>query len=193
MRLWLPFLGLCLFPTVSACSSIPVASIAPLMRLDLVATNVEALRVALQLPEGLRSRPGGVVMDLVLKLDGAPDVTEHFLLVETEGAADLAGLVPMQRPGFGLVAFRLAAADVPRFRAVQAAVLTARDNRRKGSLGFGIGAREFCLTGSSRPPRMLASSYLQTAESGGWLTVTDQFDLNSDKAIAAGLANLAPC
>lgn len=193
MRMWLPSLGLCLFLLLSACSSIPVASIAPLLRLDLVTTNVEALRVALQLPDGLRSRPGGVVMDLVLKLDGAPDVTEHFLMVETEGAADLAGLVPMQRPGFGLVAFRLAAADVPRFRAVQATVIAARDNRRKGSLGFGIGAREFCITGRARPARMLASTYLLTAESGGWLTVTDQFDLNSDKTIAAGLANLAPC
>lgn len=193
MRLWLQPLGFCLFLALAACSSIPVASIAPLMRLDMVTTDVETLRVALQLPDGLRSRPGGVVMDLVLKLDGAPDVTEHFLMVETQGAADLTGLVPMQRPGFGLVAFRLAAADVPRFRAVQATVIAARDKRRRGSLGFGIGAREFCITGATRPARMLASTYLLTAESSGWLTVTDQFDLNSDKTIAAGLANLAPC
>lgn len=193
MRHWLRSLALCLVLGLAGCSSVPVGSIAPLMRLDLVTTNVEALRVALQLPDGLRSRPGGVVMDLVLKRDGAPDVTEHFLMVETEGAADLAGLVPMQRPGFGLVAFRLAAADVPRFRAVQATVIAARDHRQKGSLGFGIGAREFCLTGSSRPARMLASSYLLTAETQGWLTVTDQFDLDSDKTIAAGLAHLTPC
>lgn len=193
MRHWLRSLGFCLIFGLAGCASVPIASIAPLMRLDLASTDAEALRVALQLPDGLRSRPGGMVMDLVLKVAGAPDRAEHFLLLPTEGAADLAGLEVMGRNGFSIVAFRVAPADVPRFRAVQSALMQARTQRQAGSLGFGIAAREFCLTGNAPPARFLASTYLLTAESHGWLTVTDQFDLATDKTIAEGLAALGPC
>lgn len=193
MRTVLSSLGLALFLSLAGCASVPITSIAPLMRLDMATTDAAALRVALQLPDGLRSRPGGMVLDLVLKVAGAPDREEHFLLVDTEGPADLAGLGPMQRSGFTIAAFRVAAGDVPRFRAIQAALIEARGKRLSGSLGFGIAAREFCLTGAAAPARLVASTYLLAAESQGWLTVTDQFDLGSDPGIAAGLATLGPC
>jgi len=186
-------LGLFLLLGLSGCSSIPIGSIAPLMRLDLATTNVDALRVALQLPNGLRSRSGGVVMDIVLKVAGLPDQTDQFLLVETHGAAELADLSSMQREGFSLTAYELAATDALQFRAVQAELVDARSRGQQGSLGFGIAAREFCLTGPSAPQRLVASTYLKTVETQGWLTVTDQFDLGADKTIAAGLAHLGPC
>lgn len=193
MRNWLCAFGLCAVLALSGCASVPVASILPLMRIDLATTHVTALRVALQLPEGLRPRPGGVTLDLVMKRQGEPDRNEHLLLVETEGAADLAGLVSRQQPGLRLTAYRLSAEDVTRFEAIQAELAVARQQNIAAGLGFGIAAREFCLTGVGTPRQMLASTYLMTAESGGWLTVTDRLDLNSDRQIAQGLAALEPC
>lgn len=193
MRNWLSALGLSAILVLSGCASVPVSSILPLMRIDLATTRVTALRVALQLPEGLRPRPGGVTLDLVLKRQGQPDRDEHLLLVETEGAADLAGLVSKQQQGFRLTAYRLSAEDVSRFEAIQAELATARQQGIAGALGFGIAAREFCLTGAGTPRQMLASTYLMTAESGEWLTVTERFDLNGDRQIAQGLTTLEPC
>lgn len=193
MRSWLPSLGFAAFLALAGCASVPVASIVPLMQLDLASTSIEDLRVALQLPDGLRSQPGGVTLDLVLKREGSADLNEQFRLVDTEGASDIAGLVPRQKPGYRLSAYRLAREDVPRFRSVQTALAEATRQRIRGSLGFGIAAREFCLAGQGMPSRLLASTYLMTTESNGWLTVTDGFDLASDPRIAAGLSTLRPC
>ncbi len=190
---WLCALGFSGFLVLSGCASVPVSSILPLMQIDLATTRIDALRVALQLPEGLRPRPGGVTLDLVLKRQGRPDRDEHLLLVETMGAADLAGIVSKQQPGFHLSAYRLSAEDASRFGAIQAELASARQQNIAGSLGFGIAAREFCLTGAGAPQQMLASTYLMTAESGGWLTVTDRYDLNRDQQIAQSLATLEPC
>lgn len=193
MRTFVRPLCLALFLTLSACASVPVSSIVPLMQVNLATTDAEQLRVALQLPEGLQSRPGGVALELVLKREGSPDRNEQFLLVDTAAPADLEGLVGRQKPGQRLAVFRIAKADVPRFAAVQAALAEAMRNRIRGSLGFGIATREFCLSGGKAPARYHASTYLMTAPGGGWITVTDGFDLASDPRIAAGLATLGPC
>jgi hypothetical protein len=192
MRNWLVALVLVLGPSVAACSSVPVASIVPLMQLDLSRTPPAALRVALQLPEGLRTTPGGVTLDLVFKKQGAPDRFEKLLMVETQGVEDLAGLAPSQQPGSHLTAYRLSAVDVERFAAIQSELDAARKNNLSGSLGFGIATREFCLDGA-RPKSMQASTYLKAGDSSGWLTVTDRYDLTSDKQIAQALDGLRSC
>jgi len=175
------------------CASVPLGSVVPLLRLDLATTRIEALRVAVRLPEAVRPRPGGVVLDVVLNRQGLPELKQAYLLVETEGAADLAGLVGQQRPGFRLTAYRLGAEDLERFRAVQVALAEARASGQSGGLGFGIATREFCRTGEAAPGRIPASTYLMTAESNGWLTVSEDFDLMGEPKVAAELANLAAC
>ncbi len=193
MRTFVRPLGLALLLSLAACASVPVSSIVPLLQVDLATTDPEQLRVALQLPDGLQSRPGGVALELALKREGSPDRNEQFLLVDTAAPADLEGLLGRQKPGQRLTAFRIASADVARFAAVQVALLEAKRNRVRGSLGFGIAAREFCLTSGKPPSRYPASTYLMTAGSNGWITVTDGFDLASDPRIAAGLKTLGPC
>lgn len=190
---WLRALLLSLTLGLVGCASVPLGSVVPLLRLDLATTRIEALRVAVRLPEAVRPRAGGVVLDVVLTRQGLPELKQGYLLVETEGAADLAGLVGQQRPGFRLTAYRLGAEDLERFRAVQDALAEARVRGQSGSLGFGIATREFCRTGSGTPGRIPASTYLMTAESNGWLTVSEDFDLMGEPTVAAALADLAPC
>jgi hypothetical protein len=76
---------------------------------------------------------------------------------------------------------------------VQAALAEARASGQSGGLGFGIATREFCRTGEAAPGRIPASTYLMTAESNGWLTVSEDFDLMGEPKVAAELANLAAC
>lgn len=186
-------LGMALALALAACSSLPVGSVLPLMRLDLATTRVEQLRVGLQLVEGLQPQEGGVTLDAVLRLAGQPDEQQSFLLVRSEGAGDLAGLVPLQREGERIFVFQLAGNDIARFKAIQDAIAAARAKKTVGSLSFGIATREFCRTGTDLPARALASTYLRTPETNGWLTVSDQLDLRSEPEIAKALPTLAPC
>ncbi len=193
MPRWPLALFLSLTLGLAGCAGVPLGSVVPLLRLDLATTRIEALRVALRLPEAVRPRAGGVVLDVVLNRQDQPEQRQSYLLVETEGAADLAGLVGEQRPGFRLTAYRLGAEDLEGFRALQDALAAARARGQSGSLGFGIATREFCRAGDAAPGRVPASTYLRTAESNGWLTVSEDFDLMGEPAVAAALADLADC
>ena len=64
MRVFLRPLGVALLFSLAACASVPVSSIVPLMQVDMATTDAEQLRIALQLPDGLLSRPGGVALEL---------------------------------------------------------------------------------------------------------------------------------
>ncbi len=178
---------------LAGCSSLPVGSILPLARIDIETTALPVFRVALRLPQGLRPQPGGVVLDVVVKLAGKPDRTESFLLVETEGAGDLAGLVREVRAGFSLFAYRLAADDIARFEALRKQITAARRAGQNGSLGFGIATREFCLTAGPVAGPILASTYLSTSETGQYVTASQDLDLRSQPEIAASLKTLAGC
>lgn len=178
---------------LAGCSSMPVGSILPLARINIETTALPDLRVAVRLPEGLRPQPGGVVLDAVIKLTGKPDRTESFLMVETEGAGDLAGLVSETREGFSLFAYRLAADDLPRFEALRQQITTARRAGQSGSLGFGIATREFCLTAGPVAGPILASTYLSTSETGQYVTASQDLDLRGQPEVAASLASLVAC
>ena len=193
MTFFLRALGVALTMALSGCSSLPVGSVLPLLRLDLATTRIERLRVGLQLPEGLRPQEGGVTLDAVLKIEGQPDQVQSFLLVRSEGAADVAGLVPLQRSGGQVFVYQLAAGDIARFETIQKAIGTARAGRKVGSLGFGIATREFCRTAPTLPDHLPTSTYLMTPETNGWLTVSDQLDLKSQPEIARALPTLEAC
>lgn len=178
---------------LASCSSLPVGSILPLSRIDIETTALPELRVAVRLPDGLRPRPGGVSLDAVLKIGGQPDRTESYLLVETQGAADLAGLVREARPGFAIFAYRLAADDIARFHALRQEIAAARRSGSNGSLGFGIATRQFCLDAGPVAGPLLASTYLWTSETGQYVTASQDLDLRGQPEIAASLDSLEQC
>ena len=77
---------------LAGCSSVPLSSLVQLTRINAETTDLAALRVAVRLPSALKPRPGGVNMDVLLKVTGEPDQKTTLFLAETHDAGDLSGL-----------------------------------------------------------------------------------------------------
>src|SRR5262249_24949513 len=108
------------------CSSVPLSSLVLLIRINAETTDLAALRVAVRLHSALKPRPGGVNMDVLLKVPGEPDQKTTFFLTETHDASDLSGLSAAARPGFSMYAYRLAPNDIERLLLMRAALLKQR-------------------------------------------------------------------
>jgi hypothetical protein len=179
--------------TFAGCSSIPVGSILPLARIDLMTTDLERLRAALRLPRALRPSAAGVSMDVVLKLDGLPGETTSFSLVPASTPADLETLPAGARADGTTYVYRLAGPDIVRFDALRRKVAAERSGGRGGSLGLGIAAREFCGAGPLPAGPLPLSTYLRTSENAGYVIMLEGFDLRGDATLESALTHLEPC
>jgi hypothetical protein len=155
-----------------------------------MATDLRQMRVAVSLPETIRTRADGVRMDAVVKIAGEPDESAVFHLVEAE-----TGLALPEPEWVGRIVrfFRLGEADAVRLDALRRTIEAKRAEGRRGSLGFGIAAREFCRLGVLPQGAVPLTTYLKTSETGRFVIVTDAFDLRSDPRIGASLDGLPPC
>src|SRR5262249_12088891 len=122
---------------LAGCSSVPLSSLVQLIRVNAETSDLAALRVAVRLPSALKPRPGGVNMDVLLKVTGESDQKTTLFLAETHDASDLSGLSGAARPGFSIYAYRLAPSDIQRLILMRAALLKHRQDGKRRSLGVG--------------------------------------------------------
>jgi hypothetical protein len=169
-----------------------LSSLVQLTRINAETTDLAALRVAVRLPSALKPRPGGVNMDVSLKVT-EPDQKTTLFLAETHDAGDLSGLSGAARPGFSIYAYRLAPSDIERLILMRAALLKQRQDGKRGSLGVGIAAKEFCLVGALPSGSLLSTTYLLTSETRSYVVLTDDLDLGKEPAVAAELTRLKAC
>lgn len=177
---------------LAGCGSVPLTSIPPLARIDAKTTDLSMLRVAIQLPETLRPRSGGVRLDVVTKLTGEAEARTSFAMMEISEARERAGLqAPPQ--GASIHAYRLSPADAARFEALRASMIEQGKQGKRGSMGLGVGAREFCRAKAAPQTSLPVTIYLMTSETKSFVPVVRDFDLLSDPAMAGGLASIQPC
>ncbi|OKO69813.1 hypothetical protein [Bradyrhizobium sp. AS23.2] len=177
---------------LAGCSSVPLTSIPPLARIDAKTTDLSMLRVAVQLPDALRPRSGGVKLDVVTKLAGEAETKASFAMAEMSQTRDRADL-PAPPRGFSTYAYRLSPADATRFEALRASMVEQGRNGKRGSMGLGVAAKEFCRADAAPQASLLVTIYLMTSETKGFVPVVRDFDLLGDPAVAAGLESLQPC
>jgi hypothetical protein len=178
---------------LAGCGSVPLPSLIQLSRINAQTTDLEALRVAVRLPESIKPRPGGINMNVVVKARGEPEQKMTMLLTETRNAADLSGLAAAVRPGFSTYAYRLAPGDIERLTLLRADVSRKRQEGGGGSLSIGIATKEFCLVGPLPSGALLSTTYLWTSETRSYVVVTNDLDLRKEPATAAEISNLGPC
>ncbi|MGE3335634.1 MAG: hypothetical protein AB7I36_18475 [Rhodospirillaceae bacterium] len=182
----------CVALVLSACASIPLSSLPDLARIDFMTTDMEVLRVALRMPEAIRPRPQGVVMDAVLTVQGVQTKTP-FRLTPDDSGEPRPGLETAARPGMAVHVYRLAASDTARFNALRRDVLKAQADGRRASLGLGIETREFCSTGPVTEGALPASTFLLTSETGRFVLLVSDYDLRRNEATRPQLATLDAC
>ena len=178
---------------LSSCSSVPLPSLIQLSRISVETTDLTKIRVAVQLPNALKPRTGGVSMDVVVKVGGEADQTTAFHLAEVRDPVELSALPGPVRAGFSSYVYRLAQPDAERFAALRAAVLAKRREGQSGSVGIGIAAKEFCAVGPLTSGALPTTTYLSTSETKGYVVVSRDFDLAQDKTIAQQLLRLGSC
>jgi hypothetical protein len=178
---------------LAGCSTIPLGSIAPLSRIDIRTTDLAMLHVALRMPDALRPQPDGVKLDVLAKLEGEPDRTASFLLVETAEVDDLAELANDIRGGFSIHVYRLDPADFADFEALRQVVADKLRQGKRASLGFGVATKEFCHLGPLSDGPLLTTTYIWTSETRHYVVASANLDLRAQSDIAAQLSQLPPC
>lgn len=174
---------------LAGCSSVPLTSIPRLARIDAKTTDLSMLRVAVQLPEVLRPRSGGVKLDVVTKVTGEAETRTSFAMMEMSEARDRGGL-PAPPPGSATHVYRLSPADAARFEALRAAMV---EQGRRGSMGLGVAAKEFCRANVAPEAALPVTIYLMTSETKSFVPVVSDFDMLGDPALAGGLESIQPC
>lgn len=177
---------------LAGCGSLPLTSIAPLARIDAQTTDLSMLRVAVQLPEFVRPRSGGVRLDVIVKISGAEDAKTSFALVEAGDMLDRSGL-PSPPPGFSTYVYRLTPPDAVRFDSLRASIYAQRGSGKHGSVGMGVATKEFCRVGDARLASLPVTTYLMTSETRGYVAITRDLDLVQDSQMVAGLSALPDC
>jgi hypothetical protein len=185
------------FLTVSAilpaCSSIPLSSLPILSRIDPQTTDIRVLRVAMDLPIGLRPRPAGVIMEADVKAAGMSDRTIPFRLeaIELHGSGSLENK-PLES-GSQRFLFRLAASDAVAFDALRNELFELKRQGISASLGLGIKSKEFCRNGLIPAGPLLSTTYLRTSETRDFVVLTRDLDLRTQDDVAAQLSNIEDC
>ncbi|SEN18624.1 hypothetical protein [Bradyrhizobium sp. OK095] len=177
---------------LAGCSSVPLTSIPPLARIDAKTTDLSMLRVAVQLPDALRPRSGGVKLDVVTKVAGEAETKTSFAMMEMSEARDRTGL-PVPPQGSSTYAYRLSPTDAARFEALRASMIEQGKHGKRGSMGLGIGAREFCRANAAPQASLPVTIYLMTSETKSFVPVVKDFDLLGDPTMAGGLDSIQTC
>lgn len=175
---------------LASCASIPLSSLAALRRIDFQTTDFAALRVAVQLPDSIRTRSGSVRMIATVSYDGGAARKETLFLQETTDNLAASAAI---RQGYHTRSFRLRDEDVTRLESIRAEIKAARADGRKGSLGVGIEAKEFCRAGEIGSGPVLITTFLQTVETVQLTPLMRDFDLRSDRQFAEAAEKLEPC
>jgi hypothetical protein len=192
-----------LLATVAGCGHVPLRSLAKLNRIDATTTDFARLGAAVKAPAILRTLPGRARVVMSITVDGKTE-SEEFVLAEAPDLRPAAILEAAPRPGERVEAYRIAPADLARAEAARARLMTlmaaARANGQRGSISLGVAA-DGCRTADVPGGPIRFSTYLATAETDGFATLIEGYDLRDvvkEKGLDAALpvcdalANPAP-
>jgi len=87
----------------------------------------------------------------------------------------------------------LSSADAARFEALRASMVEQGKQGKRGSMGLGVAAKEFCRTNAAPQASLPVAIYLMTSETKSFVSVVRDFDLLGDPAMAGGLEQIQPC
>ena len=141
----------------------PVTSMVKLARVDFAATEPAALRAAVKLPRAIRPRPQGVTLRIGVRLASGHEAFQDFLLREASDAGEMAALKDEFDADTHVFAFRLDPAETQRL---------------VGALSIAV-RPDACRTGELPAGPVHFTTYLRTAETGGYLPLARDLDLRT--------------
>jgi hypothetical protein len=165
---------------LAGCGHMPVTSMIRLARADLAATDPAQLRAAVKLPRVLKLKPAGVALRIGVKLANGEENTQDFVLREVSDPADVVALHAELEPNTQIFAYRLDPAEASRLAAFRDALKKKQEasGRRGGNLTITV-RPDACRAGDLPDRPVYITTYLKTAETGGYVPVARDVDLRT--------------
>lgn len=161
------------FLVCAGCGHMPVSSMVKLARIDFQTTDPERLRVAVKLPQMLKTRAAGTVLRITVRLASGAEESRDFSLREVDERNALAA---ESEPGAKIATFALAARDVAELRLFRAGLIQKQKGGSGGALTIAV-KPDACRTAALPDEPVLFSTWLKTAETGGYVPLARDVDL----------------
>lgn len=159
------------------CGHVPLSSIPKLKQLNVLTLDVQQLRVAVAMPDGLRVRKGSAVIIIgVRKTADEPALMERIILRETpvKERTNTTSDLPA-----GAQIFRIAGADVPRLESIRAAVRTRQQDDPDGTKGYLTVTSGACRSNALPNGPLLVNTWLRTDDDDTFFALTRNVDLRA--------------
>jgi hypothetical protein len=168
------------FLALAGCGHMPVTSMVKLARVDFTATDPATLRAAVKLPTAIRPLHDQVRLRLAVRLASGTEDTQDFRLTEVSDPADVLSLRGGIEGGTHVFAYRLEPAEAARLAAFRDALKKQQTagGGRGGALTISV-ASEACRSGELPASPVWLTTYLRTAETGGYVSLTRDVDMRS--------------
>jgi hypothetical protein len=165
---------------VVGCGHMPVTSMIKLARADLTASDPAQLRAAVKLPRALKLKPAGVALRIGVKLASGEEESQDFMLREVSDPADVLALHAELEPNTHVFAYRLDSAEVTRLVSFRDGLKKkqAASGRRGGALTIAV-RPDACRTAELPDLPVHVTTYLKTAETGGYVPLARDVDLRT--------------
>jgi hypothetical protein len=172
------WLWLLLMVTAVGCTHMPVTSMVRLARVDFANTDPAQLRAAVKLPRTVQPRPHGVALRVGVKLAGGHEEFADFQLREVSDPADVLALRRELDRDTHVFAYRLDPPEVARLAAFRAALTQkqAASGGKGGALTIAV-RPDACRTADLGARAVYLTTYLRTAETGGYVPLTRDIDV----------------
>jgi len=182
----------------AACSHVPLATMVKLRNFDLLKTDPGALRIGVKYPVSIQIPPNGARMRLTVteKNSGTVQVKEELAFDRVRSAAEKAELSSELQAGWRIDIFRLPQDRIAAFKAFQDRLLAMSETERDridGSMNLSVDA---CIAGENRPDSIVVSTYLKASETGGFVPLVRDADLQAlmtAEGLDADAVPLGPC
>lgn len=189
-----PLAALFLSVSLMACSTVPPSSMAQLAVLNPLTMKPAEIRVVVTFPDGIRLKPGDVVMDVAWKnASSGEEVKRHFALELVTGNAAAPQIGRQLRADERLYLLMLNAADAEKFRSMQSEVMAAQNAGASGNGSLSVGFAGGCTADPSiRSGPVRTSVLLKPDAEAGYIPVFADMDLMTVLR-SAGLSEVPAC
>jgi hypothetical protein len=152
------------------------------------------LRAAVKLPRLVQPKPQGVALRIGVKLSGGQEEFQDFVLREVSDPNDVLALHRELDADTHVFAYRLDPAEAARLGVFREALKKkqAASGGRGGSLTISIHSQA-CRSGELPPQPIMLTTYLRTAETGGYVPLARDVDLRTIDPAKDLAAAIPPC
>lgn len=185
---------LSLVGALGGCGHMPVTSMLKLARIDFANTDPAQLRAAVKLPRVVQPQPQGMALRIGVKLSGGQEEFEDFALREVSEPKEVLVLHRELDADTHVFAYRLDPAEIARLGAFRDALKKkqAASGGSGGSLTIAI-RPQACRSGELPRRPVMVTTYLRTAETGGYVPLTRDVDLRTIDPKQDLAAAIPPC